>query len=208
MLNSFVVSLEISHSAVTAIADVVLPVAAVVEKAGSFLDWSGKPRSFDKAVEDAQSRSDLRILSMLADELGSPIGLDSIAATAREIASLGKWDGADTSFSAVSAKPAPTELTVVSWRLLLDLGSLQTGETNLAGTAHKAAAHISTSHASKLGVSDGDSVKISSGLGSLTLPVVVDQIADNLVWVPRNSEGSQVIANLGFASGSVTVTKA
>jgi NADH-quinone oxidoreductase subunit G len=57
-------------------------------------------------------------------------------------------------------------------------------------------------------VSDGDLVKISSGLGSLTLPVVVDQIADNLVWVPRNSEGSQVIANLGFASGSVTVTKA
>ena len=57
-------------------------------------------------------------------------------------------------------------------------------------------------------MSDGDLVKISSALGSLTLPVVVDQIADNLVWVPRNSEGSQVIANLGFTSGSVTVTKA
>lgn len=208
MLNSFVVSLEISHSAVTAIADVVLPVAAVVEKAGSFLDWSGNPRSFDKAVEDAQSRSDLRILSMLADELGSPIGLDSIAATAREIASLGKWDGADTSFTAVSTNPAPTDLTLLSWRLLLDLGSLQSGETNLAGTAHKAAAHISATHASKLGVSDGDAVKISSDLGSLTLPVVVDQIANNLVWVPRNSEGSQVIANLGFTSGSVTVVKA
>jgi NADH-quinone oxidoreductase subunit G len=145
---------------------------------------------------------------MLADELGSPIGLDSIAATAREIASLGKWDGVDASFTAVSATPAPTDLTLVSWRLLLDLGTLQSGETNLAGTAHKAAAHISASHASKLGVSDGDQVKISSALGSLTLPVVVDQIADNLVWVPRNSEGSQVIANLGFTSGSVTVTKA
>ena len=208
MLNSFVVSLEISHSAVTAIADVVLPVAAVVEKAGSFLDWSGNPRSFEKAVEDAQSRSDLRILSMLADELGSPIGLDSIAATAREIASLGKWDGTDASFTALGTTPAPTDLTLVSWRLLLDLGTLQSGETNLAGTAHKAAAHISAPHASKLGVSDGDSVKISSALGSLTLPVVVDQIEDNLVWVPRNSEGSQVIANLGFTSGSVTVTKA
>jgi len=60
----------------------------------------------------------------------------------------------------------------------------------------------------KIGVSAGDSVKISSDLGSLTLPVIIDQIADNLVWVPRNSEGSQVIANLGFTSGSVTVAKA
>ena len=208
MLHSFVVSLEISHSAVTAIADVVLPVAAVVEKAGSFLDWTGKARTFDKAVEDAQSRSDLRILSMLADELGTPIGLDSVAATAREITSLGKWDGADATFTQVAAKPAPTDVTLVSWRLLLDLGTLQSGETYLAGTAHKAAAHISAAHASKIGVSDGDSVKISSDLGSLTLPVIIDQIADNLVWVPRNSEGSQVIANLGFTSGSVTVAKA
>jgi len=208
MLHSLVVSLEISHSAVTAIADVVLPVAAVVEKAGSFLDWTGKARTFDKAVEDAQSRSDLRILSMLADELGTPIGLDSVAATAREITSLGKWDGADATFTQVAAKPAPTDVTLVSWRLLLDLGTLQSGETNLAGTAHKAAAHISGAHASKIGVSAGDSVKISSDLGSLTLPVIIDQIADNLVWVPRNSEGSQVIANLGFTSGSVTVAKA
>jgi NADH-quinone oxidoreductase subunit G len=145
---------------------------------------------------------------MLADELGTPIGLDSVAATAREITSLGTWDGADATFTELGAKPAATDLTLVSWRLLLDLGTLQSGETNLAGTAHIASAHISASHASKLGVSDGDEVKISSDLGSLTLPVVIDQIADNLVWVPRNSEGSQVIANLGFTSGSVTVVRA
>jgi len=37
----FVVSLEIAESAATERADVVLPVAPVVEKAGSYLDWGG-----------------------------------------------------------------------------------------------------------------------------------------------------------------------
>src|SRR5205823_1847602 len=40
----FLVSLEIRESAVTARADVVLPVAAAVEKAGSFLNWEGRRR--------------------------------------------------------------------------------------------------------------------------------------------------------------------
>ncbi len=59
LLNSFVVSLEISHSAVTAVADVVLPVAAVIEKSGSFQDWQGSTRNFDKAIADSLSRSDV-----------------------------------------------------------------------------------------------------------------------------------------------------
>ena len=43
----FVVSLEMRHSAVTEHADVVLPVAAVAEKAGRFVDWEGRRRPFD-----------------------------------------------------------------------------------------------------------------------------------------------------------------
>jgi NADH-quinone oxidoreductase subunit G len=90
LLNSFVVSLEISHSAVTAIADVVLPVAAVIEKSGSFQDWQGSSRAFDKAIDDSLSRSDVRILSMIADEMGSPINLPTVAATACSAWCLGR----------------------------------------------------------------------------------------------------------------------
>ncbi|MGD0687477.1 MAG: NADH-quinone oxidoreductase subunit G, partial [Streptosporangiaceae bacterium] len=39
----FIVSLELRASAVTDRADVVLPVAAVAEKAGTFLNWEGRP---------------------------------------------------------------------------------------------------------------------------------------------------------------------
>jgi len=208
LLNTFVVSLEISHSSITAIADVVLPVAAVIEKSGSYLDWRGIARSFDKGVEAAELRSDVRILSMLADEMGTPINLPTVTATSREIESVGNWDGAKPAFNKrASVAALADEMTLVSWRFLLDLGSLQLGEANLAGTAKEARAHISSATASKLGVSEEDSVVISSELGSIELPVSIREIADHLIWVPRNSAGSQVIPSLGFTSGAVKVAK-
>ena len=211
LLNTFVVSLEISHSSITAIADVVLPVAAVVEKSGTFLDWQGSPRAFEKAIEDALTRSDVRILSMLAEEIGAPIDLPTVAATRREIAAIGKWDGAKSEFVKVAAKPATIsgdKLLLTSWRQLLDLGSLQMGEANLAGTARKAVAYISEGRAAKIGVSEGDLVRISSEQGSINLPVAIAQMSDENIWAPRNSEGSQLISTLGFVSGEVTVVKA
>lgn len=208
LLNTFVVSMEISHTSVTAIADVVLPVAAVVEKTGSYLDWRASARRFDKGVEDADLRSDVRVLSILADALGAPINLPTVTATAKEIESLGNWDGAKATFTKrVAAASESSEFTLVSWRFLLDLGSLQLGEDNLAGTAKKARAHISTNAAATLGVTESDSVVISSELGSIELPVAIREIADNLIWVPRNSEGSQVIPSLGFTRGAVKVVK-
>lgn len=206
--NTFIVSLEISQSSITALADVVLPVAAVVEKSGSYLDWRGVARRFEKGIEDADLRSDVRILSILADELGRPINLPTVTASAREIDSLGKWDGEPPAFTEHAFTAAPSsELTLVSWRFLLDLGSLQEGETNLAGTAKEARAHISVATASKIGVTDADSLRISSDRGSIELPVSISEIADNLIWVPRNSAGSQTIPSLGFTTGAVQVTK-
>ena len=211
LLNSFVVSLEITHSAVTAVADVVLPVAAVIEKSGSYQDWQGSTRTFEKAISESLSRSDVRILSMIADEMGTPINLPTVAATAREIAALGNWDGEAVTFEKTSiTKPAASDgkMNLASWRLLLDLGTLQDGEANLAGTARKATARISKARAEKLSVSEGELISISSELGSLKLPVEISEMADSDIWVPRNSIDSQVIANLGFVSGQVTVAKA
>ena len=208
LLNTFVVSLEISNTAVTAIADVVLPVAAVVEKSGSYLDWRGIARAFEKGIDDVDLRSDVRILSILADEMGTPINLPTVTATTREIESLGTWDGAQSTFSKRAIAAASSAgFTLVSWRFLLDLGSLQQGEANLAGTAKQARAHISSATAASLGVTETDLVVISSERGSIELPVSIRAIADNLIWVPRNSAGSQVIPALGFTSGSVKVAK-
>jgi NADH-quinone oxidoreductase subunit G len=143
--------------------------------------------------------------------MGAPINLPTVAATAREIAALGNWDGKALAFEKTSeVKPVISEgmLHLTSWRLLLDLGTLQDGEANLAGTARKASARISKARANKLGVNDGELILISSDLGSLKLPVEISEMSDDAIWVPRNSIDSQVIANLGFVNGQVTVVKA
>ena len=205
--KAFVVSLEIASSAVTQHADVVLPVAAVTEKSGSFLNWEGRPRSFDAAVQDSLNRSDLRILSMIAEEMGTSINLGTVTAAIKEIASLGKWEGARVSMSKVSAPTQPTvsgdQFILTSWRRLLDLGTLQQGEEHLAGTARKTVAVISPKRAGALGVVDGDKLKISTSLGSVTLSALVEDIHDDAIWAPRNSRGSQLLVNLGVAHGAV-----
>ena len=212
LLNTFVVSLEISHCSVTAIADVVLPVAAVTEKAGTFLDWEGRERSFDQAIDGALNRSDVRILSMLADEMKKPISLPSVTAAAKELLALGKWDGAKgakPSASSSSVSASGNQAVLHSWRQLIDLGSLQAGEENLAGTARKSVAVISAQRAASLGVSNGNSIKISTDRGSIVLPAHIASISDESIWIPRNSQGSQAIVSLGAASGAlVTVVKA
>ncbi len=211
--KAFVVSLELAPSAVTALADVVLPIAAVTEKSGSFLNWEGRPRAFDAAVSESLNRSDLRILSMIADELGESIMLGTVTQAAREIASLGTWDGVRAEFAHVAptgpAKTSGNEALLNSWRRLLDLGTLQQGEENLAGTARKSVAVISPKRAETLGVKDGDKLKVSNTHGSITLPALVEEIHDDAVWVPRNSFGTQTLLSLNAVHGDVvTVVKA
>ncbi len=211
--KAFVVSLEIASSAVTQRADVVLPVAAITEKSGSFLNWEGRARSFDAAVHDSLNRSDLRILSMIAEEMDATVNLATVTAAIKEIASLGKWEGARASLNNVAATSQSAvsgdQFILTSWRRLLDLGTLQQGEENLAGTARKTVAVISPKRAEAMGVVDGDQLKISTSLGSVTLSALVEDIHDDAVWAPRNSRGSQLLVNLGVAHGAVvTVVKA
>jgi NADH-quinone oxidoreductase subunit G len=211
--KAFVVSLEIAPSEVTARANVVLPVAAITEKSGSFLNWEGRPRSFDSAVSDSLNRSDLRILSMIAEEMGVTINLGTVTSAIKEIAALGKWEGAKVELTPISSVAKPqlnsNEALITSWRRLLDLGTLQAGEENLAGTSRRTVAVISPKRAADMGVVDGDQLKISTQRGSVTLSALVENIHDDAVWAPRNSRGSALLANLGVAHGAVvTVVKA
>lgn len=211
--KSFVVSLEIAPSSITAVADVVLPVAAVTEKSGSFLNWEGRPRAFDAAVADSLNRSDVRILSMLADAMGESIMLGTVTAAAREFSQLGKWDGARTQLAAVAPASAKSvsgnEALLTSWRRLLDMGTLQKGEDNLAGTRRPTVAVISPKRAESIGVTTGQQVRISNAHGSITIPVLVEDIHEDAVWIPRNSFASQALVALDAVHGEVvTVVKA
>jgi NADH-quinone oxidoreductase subunit G len=211
--KAFVVSLEIAPSAVTSRANVVLPVAAVTEKSGSFLNWEGRARSFDSAVNDSLNRSDLRILSMIAEEMGTSLNLGTVTAATKEIASIKVWQGERSKMNATSTPSQPhlnpNEALITSWRRLLDLGTMQEGEENLAGTARQTVAVISTKRAEALGVNNGDLLKISTAQGSVTLPALIENIHDDAIWAPRNSRGSQLLTDLNAVHGDVvTVVRA
>ena len=207
LAKKFVVSLEIRQSDITDIASVVLPVAAVVEKSGSFMDWQGSARNFEAAVEQSLNRSDVRILSMLADEIGKPINLATVKSARNEFESIGNWDGSKNSMKPVAAtsaiNPSSDEAVLNSWRNLLDKGSMQDGEDNLAGTARKSVVVISPARAKALGVSENDLVRVSNDYGAITLPCSINDIEDSSVWLPRNSQSSQLIRNLGTVSNSI-----
>jgi NADH-quinone oxidoreductase subunit G len=207
LAKKFVVSLEIRQSDITDIASVVLPVAAVVEKSGSFMDWQGSTRNFEAAVEQSLNRSDVRILSMLADEIGKPINLGTVKSARNEFESIGNWDGSRNSMKSTPAATIKTasgdEAVLNSWRNLLDKGSMQDGEDNLAGTARKSIVVISSARAKSLGVSENDLVRVSNEYGAITLPCSINDIDDSSIWLPRNSQSSQLIRNLGTVSNSI-----
>ena len=201
--KAFVVSFEIRESSVTEFADVVFPVAAVVEKSGTFIDWEGRPRSFDRVLDDVSKFSDTRVLSMLAKEMKRPLGFGDTASAGKELYALGAWDGARVSAPIDTPKKVDQggNAELISWRMLLDLGSLQEDEPHLAGTARKAVARISAGTAQKHGIASA--IKITGDAGAITLPVEITEMQDDFVWIPENSINSQV-RTLG-QSGRVTI---
>ncbi len=211
LATPFVVSLEIRRSVVTESADVVLPVAAHAEKGGTFVDWEGRVRAFEAALDTAYV-SDYRALEMLADEMGEFLGTRTLREVRAEMQLLGPWSG--TRPAAPTAEPGDvpelTDDTLVlsTWRHLLDRGTLQDGEPFLAGTAPRPVARISAATADALGVVDGDELTVRAAQTAVTAPVLVSEMADHVVWLPTNSRGCDLRATLAGAPGAlVTVTK-
>jgi NADH-quinone oxidoreductase subunit G len=202
----FVVSLEIRESAVTARADVVLPVAAAEEKGGTFVDWEGRLRPFS-AVLPSSLNSDYRVLDLLAGEMDLHLGLRDRAAVQAELAALGPWDGARAAAPDEApgepSQPKPNQAVLATWRLLLDNGRLQDGEPYLAGTATRPVARLSAATAAEVGVADGDDLVVSTAAGRITLPAVIDELPDRVVWLPTDSQSSTVHESLRVTAGAV-----
>ena len=202
----FIVSLELRHSAVTERADVVFPIAPVAEKAGTYVNWEGRQRSFSGALPPAAT-PDCRVLDTLADELGIDLGFPTVAAGLAELNGLGTWNGAPPSgpnvVAAAAPKPSAGEAILAGWRMLLDDGQLQDGEPHLAGTARTPVVRLSAATASGLGAADGDNVSVSTAHGSITLPLTITEMPDHVAWLPLNSPGSAVHRQLGVTPGAV-----
>jgi NADH-quinone oxidoreductase subunit G len=202
----FVVSLELRRSPVTDRADVVLPVAAAVEKGGTFLDWEGRARPFDAVLRTSGALPDGRVLHVLADEMDTPLGLPDVEAARAELSRIGSASSRHAMPSydvAPAATLAAGEAVLASWHWLLDDGSLQDGEPFLAGTAKQPRLHLSAATAAQLGAAQGDAVTVSTDRGSLTLPLVVADLPDDVVWVPTRTPDAAIHRDLAAGPGAV-----
>ncbi|MGV9409529.1 NADH-quinone oxidoreductase subunit G [Nocardia sp. NPDC003693] len=208
---SFVVSLELRRSDISDRADVVFPVASAMEKAGTFLTWEGRHRQFDAALRDATVRREAmpmpehRVLDAIAQEMNVRLGLPDVASARAELADLGAWDGPAPATPADPPQPptlaASGTAVLASWRMLVDRGRLQDGEPNLAGTARPPVVRLSHATAAEIGATTGDPVTVNNDHGHITLPLVITEMPDRVVWLPMNSSGADVLVQLGTTPG-------
>ncbi|MFM9697675.1 NADH-quinone oxidoreductase subunit G [Streptomyces europaeiscabiei] len=208
----FLVSLELRPSEVTDRADIVLPVAAVAEKAGTFVNWEGRVRMFEAALKPDQmtrrvAPADGRVLQMLADAMDVHLGLPDLRTTRAELDRLGAWDGARANepveVAAGLPRPAAGEAVLAGHRLLLDQGRLQDGDDALAGTRHAARARVSAATAAEAGVKNGDVLAVRGPAGVVELPLQITEMPDRVVWLPLNSTGTGVASDTGALPGAL-----
>ncbi|HEX4658553.1 MAG TPA: NADH-quinone oxidoreductase subunit G [Streptosporangiaceae bacterium] len=221
----FLVSLELRVSTVTDRADVVLPVAAVAEKDGTFVNWEGRPGSFGPALAVPEVRTDLQVLGMIADRMDVHLGLPDGAAARRELAVLtrgvtpgppeplpsaragGPALASGISLPASTFTTIPGQALLATWHYLLDAGRMQDGEPNLAGTARAAVAKMSATTAAEIGIGDGGKVTVATERGAITVPAEIADMPDRVVWLPTNSAGCAVRTVLGAGHGSLVTIR-
>jgi NADH-quinone oxidoreductase subunit G len=206
----FVVALEVRESQVTNLADVVFPVAATTEKAGMFVTWEGRPRTFDAVFSSPHALPDLRVLAGIAEELsemghGAPLGFRTVAEARAQMEEMGPWDGARATHTApapAKAAKASKDLVLASWKQLIDNGTMQDGDDNLRATARKPVARVSPATYA----ATGPQVMITGDRGWVSLPAApTDDLVDGVVWVPANSFARGVLADLASPGSRVTV---
>jgi len=203
----FVVALEVRETDVTRAADVVFPAAPVTDKAGTFVTWEGRTRPFEAVFTNPSSLPETRILAGIAEELGRPLGFRTVAEARAMMAEMGPWDGAraslpDAPATSIVTGPRKNELALATWKLMLDNGSMQDNEKYLAATGRTPVCRVSRQAYAAL----GPMVTLTGDRGSVTLPVeVTDDLADDIVWVPANSVGNGVLADLASPGSGVRV---
>ncbi|GAA2329949.1 NADH-quinone oxidoreductase subunit G [Saccharopolyspora halophila] len=203
----FVVSLELRPSGVTEHADVVLPIAPSVEKNGSYLNWEGRRREFSTTIDGTGALPDCRVLDTLAVEMDADLFTQTPAAAVAELRKLGTHTGGravEPDEPVLHApRPGPGQAVLATWRQLLDNGSLQADEPNLAGTARSASALISPDTAQRAEISEGQRLEIRTDRGAVVLPAEIAEMPDDVVWIPADSGPSRVRAVLGAGHGAL-----
>jgi NADH-quinone oxidoreductase subunit G len=194
-------------------ADIVLPVAAFLETAGSFVNLQGDLQSFNgcaRPVGEARPAwKVLRVLGNLTDLDG--FDYESVADVREELLKNIDDTHPDNCLPAAdtpAARLAQSDLQRIGGTPMYHTDMLVRRAQALQHTpdAWKAGLRVNPALAQALGLEDGDSVVLRQGEGELTLPLAVDErVPGGCVWMPTGVPGSEL---LGEGFGAVSLEKA
>ena len=207
MAAASIVQLTPFAAAVHPDARVVLPVKVLTERSGSFTNWEGRVRPFGTVLRHADGFTDGEVLGIIAREAGHSIGAGDPEAVRRELAALDLWGEDRPTFTPVSAQSAMQvpdgHAVLATWKHLLDDGVTQAGEPHLAATRRPSVVRLSATTAEAIGAADEQPVTVATDAGAITLPLVITEMPDDVVWLPEFSPGSHVHDTLRATAGAL-----
>lgn len=221
--KAFVVATDLFLNDTVALADVVLPAAALGEKTGSFTALDGTVQTFKISKRpEGQAQPDGDILVGLAAALGIKLAA-SPAQTAAEIARVvAKMEdgtvlkGAPVSLiqnAAVPEAPAGAAGESALWLVPVDRlyagGSTARFDDEFNHVQPKPAALFNPDDAARLGLAKGDMVELAAGDEKLALPVEISKrvVAGTVQAIRGLSEAPVNRLTAGSAPVAVTVAK-
>ncbi|QDZ28239.1 NADH-quinone oxidoreductase subunit NuoG [Noviherbaspirillum sp. UKPF54] len=203
----------------TEYADVLLPIAPFSETAGTFVNCEGRAQGFNGTVKPlGETRPAWKVLRVLGNllELG---GFDYETSEEIRAELLGTKNAEDADLSsrlnntaniqpqaAKSAAEAKLERIADVPIYFTDAIVRRAPSLQLTHDAQAPKATLSAMLAQKLGVADGDQVKVTQGQGSAVLTASIDaKLPENVV---RVSAAHASTAGLGAMFGEISVEKA
>ena len=206
----FVVALELRETDVTRAADVVFPVAPVTDKAGMFVTWEGRPAALRPGPGEPRQPARPAGAGRHRRGAGPAAGLphrrrgahrDGVARSLGRRASVRRWPRRRPR----RTRPRDGTFALATWKQLIDLGSMQDGQDAFRATARRPVAKLSRAAYDALGAT----VTLTGDRGSVTLPAEVGEgMPDGVVWVPANSFGNGVLADLASPGSRVSLREA
>ncbi|NOZ69387.1 MAG: NADH-quinone oxidoreductase subunit NuoG [Deferribacteres bacterium] len=226
----FLVVQDIFLSETAEMADVVLPALGWTEKSGTYTNLERRIQLLRKAVETSSGMEDWRILSELSRKMGVPANYSESEDVMRELARVSPLHR-DLTYGEIAAgdalwpyhgEPLRGEMYEVpeivdaardynaDFYLAVDKplfhsGTLSRRSRALMKICPEATVRIGAAGAARLGLKDGDKVRLSTSAGSCEAPVSIDEtIVDNRVFLSGNFTGSGVYDLMNFSIDNIT----